>query len=617
MPEYLTPGVYVEEFDSGAVPMQGASTSTAGFLGAAEKGPVRGLPELITSFADFRRLYGGYLSKEQAGNYRFLAYAVEHFFVNGGSRCYVTRVAPADAAAAHNFDPASVLAEGDKPFRTLHIAAKNPGDWGNSIRVSFEATDGYKTVVRAEVDAAKAQYRVKDAYGLSQGDVVRFAKGKDRQLFTIKSVRDDIIELDVAIAGFEPDQNEFMPENYLIVASFAMTITYGGEQEKFEGLSMNTYSPHYVTKVLGKSKLVDVQDLRDRDEYRDALAEQALELTVTLQDETATPFALATGQPDEVAAADAAGVATFKRNAYSYQLEAGKDGTISAMQADRFIGDESGGPGQRTGLASFLDNEEVAIMAIPGVTDLDVQVRLVAHCETLKSRFAILDLPIDLTKPDDILVKHRNLFDSSYAAIYNPWLQVFDPLEKRSIYIPPSASMAGVYSRTDVTRGVHKAPANEVVRGTTGLYVQYNNGEQDILNPRGVNLIRAFTGQGIRVWGARTLSSNGLWKYVNVRRLFIYVEESIKRNTNWVVFEPNDQPLWDRVHRTIDNFLTTTWRSGALQGGSPAEAFYVNIGRTTMTQDDIDNGRLICEIGIAPVKPAEFVIFRLTQKTSE
>jgi phage tail sheath protein FI len=150
-----------------------------------------------------------------------------------------------------------------------------------------------------------------------------------------------------------------------------------------------------------------------------------------------------------------------------------------------------------------------------------------------------------------------------------------------------------------------------------GLDCQYNKGEQDILNPQGVNLIRYFTGQGIRVWGARTCSSNGLWKYVNVRRLFIFLEESIKRGTNWVVFEPNDEQLWARVQRTIDAFLTRVWRDGALMGSSPAEAFYINIGRTTMTQDDIDNGRLICEIGVAPVKPAEFVIFRITQKTSE
>ena len=176
--------------------------------------------------------------------------------------------------------------------------------------------------------------------------------------------------------------------------------------------------------------------------------------------------------------------------------------------------------------------------------------------------------------------------------------------------------MAGIYARSDNERGVHKAPANEVVRGCTGLSTLYNTGEQDILNPMGVNLIRSFPGRGIRVWGARTISSNGLWKYLNVRRLFIYIEESIRVNTNWVVFEPNSETLWGRVTRTIESFLATCWRDGALAGTSPEQAFFVECGLTTMTQDDIDNGRLICQIGIAPVKPAEFVIFRITQKTA-
>jgi phage tail sheath protein FI len=231
------------------------------------------------------------------------------------------------------------------------------------------------------------------------------------------------------------------------------------------------------------------------------------------------------------------------------------------------------------------------------------------------SRFAVLDIPQNSKKIDDV-TNHRNIFDSHFAALYHPWLEVFDPLDKKNIAIPPSGSVAGIYARSDNTRGVHKAPANEVVRACTGLDCQYNKGEQDILNPKGVNLIRVFPGQGIRVWGARTCSSNSLWKYVNVRRLFIFIEESIKANTNWVVFEPNDEMLWTRVKRTIDVFLENVWKSGALMGGSPNEAFYVDVGRSTMSQDDIDNGRLICVIGVAPVKPAEFVIFRITQKTA-
>lgn len=255
-------------------------------------------------------------------------------------------------------------------------------------------------------------------------------------------------------------------------------------------------------------------------------------------------------------------------------------------------------------------------MAVPGVTDPNVQLTLVAHCENLGSRFAVLDIPRDAKKVQD-LIAQRDIFDTSYAALYHPWLISFDPLDKKNIAVPPSGAIMGIYARSDNTRGVHKAPANEVVRGCIGLDSQFNKGEQDILNPKGINLIRSFPGQGIRVWGARTASSNSSWKYVNVRRLFIFIEESIKANTNWAVFEPNDEVLWVRVQRTISVFLENLWRGGSLAGTAPEEAFFVNIGRDTMTQDDIDNGRLVCVIGVAPVKPAEFVIFRISQKTAD
>jgi phage tail sheath protein FI len=234
----------------------------------------------------------------------------------------------------------------------------------------------------------------------------------------------------------------------------------------------------------------------------------------------------------------------------------------------------------------------------------------------LSSRFAVLDVPRESKTVTDIM-KHRDIVDSDYCAMYHPWLRVYDPLDKKDTFIPPSGSVIGIYARSDNSRGVHKAPANEVVANCTGLYVNYNVGEQDLLNPKGVNLIRKFPGAGIRVWGARTASSKPLWRYINVRRLFIYLEESIKANTNWVVFEPNDEKLWSRVRRTIEIFLEGVWRSGALVGGSPADAFFVDIGPNTMSKDDIDNGRMICVIGVAPVKPAEFVIFRITQKTGE
>jgi hypothetical protein len=304
-----------------------------------------------------------------------------------------------------------------------------------------------------------------------------------------------------------------------------------------------------------------------------------------------------------------------KGDAMIMQLSGGTDGNVAGVGAAEYIGAD-GGPGKRSGIQAFIENSDVSLMAVPGITIPEVQMSLIAHCENLKSRFAVLDMPKDRKKTDE-LIEYRDMFDSNYAAFYHPWIQIFDPLSKKNIIAPPSGSMLGIYARTDNTVGVHKAPANEVVRACTGLASSYNTAEQDLLNPRGINLIRSFPGRGIRVWGARTATSNATWKYINVRRLFIYLEESIRANTNWVVFEPNTEALWGRVKRTIEMFLSSCWRSGALAGTTPSEAFFVEIGRSTMTQDDIDNGRLICVIGVAPVKPAEFVIFRIGQYTSE
>ena len=259
------------------------------------------------------------------------------------------------------------------------------------------------------------------------------------------------------------------------------------------------------------------------------------------------------------------------------------------MTATEFIGVDNGA-GRRTGIQAFVDNNVVSIIAVPGITDSNVQLSLVSHCENLASRFAVLDIPRESRKVQDIL-SHRNIFDTTYAALYHPWLTVFDPLDKRNISIPPSGSVMGIYARSDNTRGVHKAPANEVVRGCVGLDVQFDKGEQDILNPKGVNLIRAFPGQGIRVWGARTASSDGNWKYINVRRLFIFIEETIKANTDWAVFEPNDEVLWVRVQRTIEVFLTNLWRGGVPVGDLPRYGVFGYIGRASTGHDEIYNGK--------------------------
>ena len=577
MAEYLSPGVYVEEYDSGAVPMQGVSTSTAGFIGLAQRGPVVGKPQLVTSFADYKRAFGGYLSEAKFGEARFLPYAVEQFFINGGSRAYIMRVAAEGAAAAK------------ATAGVLQIEAANPGEWGNKIRVTVEASSKAKTQVIA---VNGADLKLKNADGFNQGDVVELFDGKAKAYATIVSSLDNIVTLDAPCTLNVADEKIGTPK-YIKTCELTLTVKLDDVVETYANVSLCPEAGNFVSARARKSDLVTIA----------VTAAKAPAAPKEGKDEKAPAPAKAGATPIELAG----GAAVIA-------LAGGSDGKVANVSPNVYMGEDNG-PGKRSGLAAFLENVDVSIMAIPGVTAPEVQAALIAHCENCKSCFAILDVPIDRKKTNDV-VEFRDMYDTTYAAMYHPWLEMFDPLAKRSAYFPPSGAMAGIYARTDNERGVHKAPANEIVRGCTGLSCNYNEGEQDILNPKGVNLIRAFTGRGIRVWGARTMSSNGLWKYVNVRRLYIYIEESIKANTNWVVFEPNSEVLWGRVTRTIEMFLATCWRSGALAGSTPSEAYFVECGPTTMTQDDIDNGRLICNIGIAAVKPAEFVIFRITQHTA-
>ncbi len=293
---------------------------------------------------------------------------------------------------------------------------------------------------------------------------------------------------------------------------------------------------------------------------------------------------------------------------------AGGDDGNAGLSVDDFMGIDPV-TGDRQGIDALELIDEVAICVTPGMWSQTVRNALTQHCELLQDRFAIVD-PRDALDIEGVR-EFRSPIDTRYAALYYPWLRVRDPAAGREVTAPPSGHMAGIYARVDVERGVHKAPANVVVRGINGFEKDVTKREQDLLNPQGINAFRFFPGRGNRVWGARTLTSDSAWKYVNVRRLFIFVEESIDEGTQWVVFEPNAEPLWARVRASVTNFLTTVWRSGALEGTTAEQAFFVVCDRTTMTQDDIDNGRLICLVGIAPVKPAEFVIFRIQQKTLE
>lgn len=298
------------------------------------------------------------------------------------------------------------------------------------------------------------------------------------------------------------------------------------------------------------------------------------------------------------------------------------NGAVEQVASGQFIGDSA----DRTGFGGLEALDEVNMVAVPdlmaayqqGLVDLEqvkaVQLGLIAHCELMGDRMAVLDPPPALNARD--VRKWRQEvagYDSRYAALYYPWIKAFDPATGQTRTVPPSGHMAGVWARNDSERGVHKAPANEIVRGAVDLELQITRGEQDLLNPVGVNCIRAFPGRGIRVWGARTTASDPAWRYLNVRRYFNYLEESILIGTQWVVFEPNDEALWARIRRNISAFLVNEWRSGALFGQRPEDAFYVKCDAETNPAESVDVGRVVCEIGIAPVKPAEFVVFRLAQ----
>ena len=299
-----------------------------------------------------------------------------------------------------------------------------------------------------------------------------------------------------------------------------------------------------------------------------------------------------------------------------------------AVQGKNFAGSESA----RRGINGLAVADDVTMVVVPdlvtaarrddGSVDLAmwkaVQTSLIAHCEQHGNRMALLDSPPGMT-PQQIKDWRADvaMYDSAFAALYYPWIKVENPIGvngDREVFIPPSGHLAGVWARTDDSRGVWKAPANDTIRGCLDVERSITQNEQSLLNPIGINCIRPFGTRGIRVWGARTLSSDTDWRYINVRRLFNMIETTIMEGTQFAVFEPNDVTLWEGVTRTLTGFLRGLWTAGALFGDSAEQAFYVKCDAETNPPESIDQGKLVVEVGIAPVKPAEFVVFRIAQQ---
>jgi phage tail sheath protein FI len=475
------------------------------------------------------------------------------------------------------------IQDGDYPIKSIagnaitldpdptKFSRANP--WG----VSFPTGTVVRKRRRANTKGVGVKFQIPGANQLYLGAVVELDNGLGKERFSVVQVSGNTVWFN------QPPTQQYFEGDQLRLIEIEVTAQYGDQSEIFQDLPFTGNGQDLAKTINSRAQLITVQ------------------VGAGFPSADLSNFPTIPG-----------GVASFNSN---FMALAGGDDDLGGLKVDDFVGID-GGSGKRTGIQALEDIDEIALCVVPGMWAETVQTALIDQCELLRYRFAILDPP-DGESIDGIRAV-REPFDTKFAALYYPWIRVRDPLLDQSVDLAPSGHIAGIYARVDNDRGVYKAPANEVIQGIDligGLAQDVNKREQDLLNPNGINALRFFTNRGQRVWGARTLSSNAAWKYINVKRLFIFVEHSLDKGTQWVVFEPNDENTWARVRQSITNFLTTVWIQGALQGAKPEEAFFVKVDLTTMTQDDIDNGRMIILIGIAPVKPAEFVIIRIQQKT--
>ena len=579
MPEYLAPGVYVEETSFRAKSIEGVGTSTTAFVGPTRKGPYRvdtdaqEVPELLTSFGDFERIYGGIADFDFTPATNYLAHAVRAFFNEGGSRLYVSRVVGGGAGIAAG----NVTADGTPAAQAVAFQARFPGAVGNGRIIVREVLA--PVALTAMTNAPAGSLLVTGSGGATAWHL------KVGATWHPAASPGDAAEDEAALAADTPR----------LATLLVIAIDGDGEDLSYEGLGFDRSHTAWVGHVMSAAPGRRADHLQNLFAISIGASVSALDLRNAL-------FASA--------AANAAGELEA-----SFSLEDGSDGAAPAA-ADYALA-----------LGELAGLEDISIVAAPGASAYaDAQAinnLLISHAEARRAyRIAVLDLP-----PDQLPGQARplrGLIDSRYAAVYYPWVVVSNPLARpgredipRELALPPSGFVCGIYARNDVERGVWKAPANEVVRGALRFELDINFAQQEMLNPIGVNCLRYLSGRGFRVWGARLASSDPEWKYVNVRRYFNYLESSIDRGTQWAVFEPNGERLWANVRQTISDFLYNEWRNGALLGTKTEEAFFVRCDRSTMTQNDLDNGRLVCLIGVAVIKPAEFVIFRIGQKTAD
>jgi hypothetical protein len=647
MPEYLAPGVYVEETSFRSKSIEGVSTTTTGFVGPCRYGPIDMEPDIVTGLGEFERLYGDrqQLKYDTTTLHNYLWHAVRSFFEEGGKRLYISRVF---RPLAGIYPPADVSA----PTQTT-VGLYDDGHGRANIGVTSPATEVLN--VRARFPGAAGNVRVRFTVRLGQNIL-----GGTTQVPTVGALsNDDVVWIGDAtspissppgagtryLAEFDSTEQTWRFKSAKTRANTDLRLKHTdpllsldpvlGTQVRVATVTVTVLQNDGTTLVWdGLPPDPDHQ----RDGAPDSLKAKFASEPSNLAQKRTLPIVvtLGSGLTDGLAVLDALVAAktdladnlnnlksSDAQRSIDVELSGGNDG--ERPTADEYKGKEDEVTNAKTGLVAFEDIEDISIVAAPGSTfglengyraDATTIVNsLISHAEHMRYRIAVLDSGNEQSIA--MVRAMRAKMDSKYAALYYPWVRVLDPVTRTEIYLPPCGFVAGIYARNDINRAVYKAPANEVVNGAIGFELLLNKSQQDILNPEGINCFRFFEGRGFRLWGARTISSDPEWKYVNLRRYFAYLERSIDKGTQWAVFEPNGDQLWGNVRRTIEDFLLNEFQMGALLGEKPEKAYFVKCDRSTMTQNDLDNGRLVCLIGVAPLRPAEFVIFRIGQWTAD
>jgi len=582
--EIRSPGVYSERGEVRQTPIVLGESGIVGFVGLCERGPTN-TPIVITHHSQFYEIFG---DLPEGG---FLSTAVEGFFKNGGKRCYVVRVAHLSGRSfGETAAPASIILQDKNGASSLLVAASSEGTWGNQIVVSVKRqAPRAQTFLTLDAAAGDHEVTIRSTHGFRPGTLVRIYNEEAQEYRYLEGVSGKMLRW----AADEPLGREMRASapTYIELVEFELTVSTPFRREVFSDLSLKPGSPYFVERVVQeRSSLAVVKLMPSRSPVPDNLPVDLVDAPLT----------------------------------------GGQDG-LHNVTPDDFIGMGSS-PGNRRGLAALELVEELDLLAMPDIMWLfqrnagkdgmpfstlkDVQVvhdAMLDQCEMLLDRFAILDSPFPLSP--ERTREYRLQFDSRFGGLYFPWIHVEH--KGQMVPVPPSGHIAGIFAMCDEKMGVHRPPANEVIQGAEGLSIVLREEDIGYLNGEGINCIRSTPSRGIRVWGARTVCSDVANRFVNVRRILNAITKAVNLNMHWVVFEPNQPSLWKTVDRNLTQFLVGLWREGYLRGMTPEDAFYIKCDDETNPPSERNAGRMNVEIGVAPVRPAEFMVLRLAQEMQE